>query len=361
MIVESQLIPSLTEGLFLFDADCRLVRLNPSGERLLGRSEKSMTGRTAEEVFPANAELSVLIRSAVAEGRSVAQRDFELINAGGKRFFLSLSVSLLQDPDGSPQGAVVLARDETLLREIDRSFRRADQLTTLGTLNLGMAHEIKNPLGGIKGATQLLRLELGDDHPLAENCDVILREVERIDRLLESLLSAAPREHSTFEELNIHEVLDEVIELLGHWKYAEGITYTQDYDPSLPSLKGDRNGLIQIFLNLMKNAAEAMKGSGRITIRTLIPVAAPANPLGARRGSVLEVDIEDEGPGFERPIEDVTAPFFTTKPKGVGLGLAISEQIIQNHGGSLNLENREGSGVRARVFLPLNPPEDKSP
>lgn len=289
----------------------------------------------------------------------MTQRDFELTNADGEQFFLSLSVSILQEPDGTTQGAVVLARDETLLREIDRSFRRADHLTTLATLNLGMAHEIKNPLGGIKGAAQLLRLELGDDHPLAEHCGIILREVERVDRLLESLLSAAPREHAILEELNIHEVLDEVIELMGHWKHAEQITFTRDYDPSLPAVSADRNGLIQIFLNLMKNAAEAMKGRGRIIIRTLVPVTAPTNPLGRRRGGVLEVDIEDEGPGFEQSVKELTAPFFTTKAKGVGLGLAISEQIIQNHGGSLTLENREETGARAKVILPLNPPEER--
>ncbi|UCF30285.1 MAG: PAS domain-containing protein, partial [bacterium] len=191
MSVEAHLIPSLTEGLFLFDANCRLVRLNPSGERLLGRSERSMAGTEVEKIFPRNPDLADLIRAAIGGGRSMTQRDFELTNADGEQFFLSLSVSILQEPDGTTQGAVVLARDETLLREIDRSFRRADHLTTLATLNLGMAHEIKNPLGGIKGAAQLLRLELGDDHPLAEHCGIILREVERVDRLLESLLSAA--------------------------------------------------------------------------------------------------------------------------------------------------------------------------
>lgn len=360
MTVESNLIPSLTEGLFLFDAECRLIRLNPSGERLLGRSERSVMGQSAEEIFERNPELSRLIKTAISDGRSVAQSDFELSNINGERFFVSLSVSILHEPDGTARGAVVLARDETLLREIDRSFRRADHLTTLGALNLGMAHEIKNPLGGIKGATQLLRLELGDDHPLSENCDIILREVDRIDQLLESLLSAAPREHVALEDLNIHEILDEVIELLGHWKFGEGIIFARDYDPSLPTIRGDRSGLIQVFLNLMKNGAEAMEGEGRITIRTLVPVTAPANPLGGHKRGVLEVDIEDEGPGFGQRMEDLTAPFFTTKPKGVGLGLAISEQIIQNHGGSMTLENRPETGARCRVILPLNTHEEKA-
>ncbi|MFV1956788.1 MAG: nitrogen regulation protein NR(II), partial [bacterium] len=257
MTSEHHLIPSLTEGLFLFDNEGRLVLLNPSGERLIGRSEKALLGKTATEIFPRNPNLCSILENTLNEGRSLAHHSISLANFEGNELYLSISVSVLEDHDGAIQGQVLLARDDTVLAELERSFRRADLLTTLGTLNLGIAHEIKNPLGGIKGATQLLRSELGEDSPLAENCDIILREVERIDTLLENLLSATPTEGVPLKEFNIHEVLNEVIDLMGHWEEGPSVTYVKVFDPSLPGMMADRSGLTQVFLNLLKNSLEA--------------------------------------------------------------------------------------------------------
>jgi two-component system nitrogen regulation sensor histidine kinase GlnL len=231
-------------------------------------------------------------------------------------------------------------------------------LATLGFMNLGMAHEIKNPLGGIKGAAQLLRADLEEGSPLIEYSDVILREVDRIDSLLESLLAAQPRGEIHFEELNIHEVLNEVLELLELSDETSNLTFRKHFDPSLPSIRGDRNGLTQVFLNLLKNAVEASARGGEITVRTFVPVGTPRGQMSSSRtrkkGGVLEVDVIDQGQGFDPAAGDFPAPFFTTKTKGVGLGLAITEQIIRNHEGTLLLENQEEGGAIVRVYLPLN-------
>lgn len=359
MTLESYIIPSLSEGLFIFDTEAVLVRLNPAAERFAGRSKKSLLGRSPKDIFPENSDLCDLVAGVLKENRPVTSRGVSLVSLEGTRFQLSVSLSPLQEPDGKVRGVILLASDETLLSELSRSFRRADHLATIGSLNLGMAHEVKNPLGGIKGATQLLRSELESGSPLLENCDIILREVERIDSLLENLLAAAPRENAPLNLLNIHEVLDDVLHLIKRWEEASHTTFARDFDPSLPHVLGDRNGLIQVFLNLIKNAVEASGGHGTITIRTLAPVAGPGNPAAGLRGGVLEVNIMDNGPGFGPDIDDLAAPFFTTKPKGVGLGLAISEQIIQNHGGNLLLENMTVGGARARVVLPLPDNERK--
>lgn len=355
--LESHFIASLFEGIFIFDAQEKLLRINTSGERIIGRSEKATAGVTADDLFPKNPELAELVRTSLTENRALVHSGIDYNDPGGKPLHLSVSTSPIQEPDGTVIGAALVVRDETLLKEIDRSQRRADQLATLGIMNLGMAHEIKNPLGGIKGAAQLLRSDLEEGSPLIEYSDVILREVDRIDSLLEGLLSAQPRREVHYEELNIHEVLNEVIHLLEMSDETSCLTFTKSFDPSLPPIKGDRNGLTQVFLNLFKNAVEASPPGGEVIIRTLVPVGTPRGQMPFSRtrqkGGVLEVDVIDQGQGFDPAAGDFPAPFFTTKTKGVGLGLAITEQIIRNHEGALLLENREEGGAVVRVYLPL--------
>ncbi len=358
MNLESHLTDSLVEGLFLFDTQARLVRINPSGERILGRSWKAVANMDAETVFSGNREVGEMVKAAMSENRAVVHSGLTMPGTEDRTINLSVSVSPIQEPDGTVVGAAILVRDETHLRDIDRSYRRADQLATFGVLNLGMAHEIKNPLGGIKGATQLLSSELKPESPMMEYCEVILREVERIDGLLETLLAAVPKGKLRSTMINIHEILDEVVNLLELSEEAAGLKFLRIYDPSLPTLHGDRNGLLQVFLNLLKNAVEASPAGGEISVKTQVPVGSPVGtpgtPRSGSRGGFLEVTVKDKGQGFDPDIKEYTTPFVTTKSKGVGLGLAISEQIIQDHGGSIILDNREEGGAVVRVFLPLN-------
>ncbi len=368
--LESLLTDSLLEGILIFDAEQRLVRMNPSGERIVGKSESASTGKHPSEIFDTSPEIVSLVKAALDEVRAVVQSGLTITSVDGSKFNLSVSVSPLLRSDGALEGVALLIRDETLLKELDRSQRRADQLATLGVLNVGMAHEIKNPLGGIKGATQLLKSEIADDtrqdspqgSSIDEYCDVILREVDRIDGLLEGLLAAVPRGDLRHSDINIHEILNEIVTLLDLSEDTHGLTFERIYDPSLPHIQGDRNGLTQVFLNLLKNAVEASPPGGKIIVRTLVPVGAPvgapvttaSGQKTSHRGGFLEVDVEDGGQGFDTDGKEFAAPFFTTKPKGVGLGLVISEQIVQNHGGSLTLDNREDGGAVVRVFLPLS-------
>jgi two-component system sensor histidine kinase AtoS len=236
MSLESHLTDSLVEGLFLFDTRARLVRINPSGERILGRSFRSVANEDAVKVFSGNPELGEMVKSSLSENRAVVHSGLTMTGPEGRSINLSVSVSPIQEPDGTIVGAALLVRDETILRDIDRAYRRADQLATFGILNLGMAHEIKNPLGGIKGATQLLISELTPDSPMIEYCEVILREVERIDGLLETLLAAVPREELRSTEINIHEILDEVMNLLELSEEAVGLTFLRVSERAPPGL-----------------------------------------------------------------------------------------------------------------------------
>ena len=357
--LESNLIDSLFEGLIILDGRGHVGKINPSAERILGKSQKSVSGRPVEELFPGGAGVAELARVSLAEGRTLVRSGVEFSGPGKSPLHLFVSVSCLQKPDGAIDGAVLLIRDETLLKEVDRSYRRADQLSSMDILNLGMAHEIRNPLGGIKGAAQLLSSELKPDSPLHEYCEVILREVNRIDSLIESLMAAYPKGEIDTEMINIHEVLSEALTLVQMSEKGRKMTFSKVFDPSLPPITGERNGLFQVFLNLLKNAVEASPPGGEITLRTLTPVGGPLSHFLAtekkHKGGLLEVDVMDQGHGFDPVITEFGTPFFTTKSKGVGLGLAICERIIRNHEGSLSLENRERGGAVVRVFLPMDP------
>jgi two-component system nitrogen regulation sensor histidine kinase GlnL len=370
-VEERELIPSLVEALFLFDREGRLARLNPAGERLLGRSERTCRGRDARALFPANPEVPGAVEGALREGRTVAHLAVRLARGAGEESFLALSVSPTQDAEGRVLGAVLLARDETLLQALERSFRKAGQLATLGTLALGFAHEIRNPLGGIKGATQLLAMELPPGSPLAEHCRVVLREVERIDALLESLMGLTPRDPPAFAPLDVNQLLLETVALIERWIGGGGaparppVRLQAFYGPNLPPVRGDRRALAQAFLNLLKNAVEASPPGGLVEVRSTLSTGSLLRPGSFGSAGALEAVFEDEGCGFPAGVREFS-PFFTTKPKGVGLGLVISERIVQSHGGRLVLEDRRGPdgagrGARARVILPLGPPGPAGP
>jgi two-component system nitrogen regulation sensor histidine kinase GlnL len=258
----------------------------------------------------------------------------------------------LQDGYGRPLGSILLLRDQTHRKELEEDLKRSDRLATLGTLAAGLAHEIKNPLAGIRGAAQLLRRSLVRDSSLVEYTDIMIREVDRVSFLIEQLLDLSRPARLNLTSLNIHELLDDVL-LLERETVEEGkITLRKQFDPSLPLIRGDRSQLTQVFLNLVKNALQAMDGRGCLTITTRIETDFHIRERGRKQGKFIWVEIEDNGPGIKgEDLSHIFSPFFTTKNNGTGLGLAISYRIIKEHGGLIRVESREGEGTIFRVSL----------
>ena len=204
-----------------------------------------------------------------------------------------------------------------------------------------IGHEIKNPLGGLRGAAQLLERELGNQSKLKVYTDIIVRETDRLCGLVDSM--SHTQTPLQFEHINIHEVLEHVrhltlVELSG------GIRIEQDYDPSLPQVIGDREQLIQAFMNMMLNAVEACGGSGLIKLRSRVERQVT---LGKERHmSVARIDVEDNGCGIPYDlIDQVFYPMISGNPRGEGLGLSIVHQIITRHGGKVSCESRPGRTV----------------
>ena len=221
---------------------------------------------------------------------------------------------------------------------------------------VGLAHEVRNPLGAIRGAVQLLKRELGPDSRFGEYTDVLTTEVDRVNRIIEMLLDLARPVQLRPATLNLHQLLERVALLNEEGARERGVTLLRRYDPSLPPILGDEDRLLQVFHNLVRNALDAMEGGGRLTLTTRVSL----NPLfgkmdlGAGQRSMVEAQVADEGSGIPAAVRArIFDPFFTTKDKGLGLGLAICHRILEEHRGAIQVESAEGRGTIVTCFLPI--------
>jgi two-component system nitrogen regulation sensor histidine kinase GlnL len=222
----------------------------------------------------------------------------------------------------------------------------------------GVAHEVRNPLVGIRAAAQFLEGDAAFTAGLREYTGVIIREVDRLNAIVEDLLSFASPKPVQFAPCNLNRVLEETLAVKGAALAAAGISVSRIYDPQLPPILGDPPRLHQVFLNLLRNAAEAMPGGGALTVRTRFERLSAR--LGGRAAAVAEV--ADAGPGVPPDrVPHLFNPFFTTKPRGTGLGLAISLRIVEDHGGAIEVQAGAGRGATFAVILPLAPAAGEAP
>jgi two-component system, NtrC family, nitrogen regulation sensor histidine kinase GlnL len=346
------ILTSLDDAVVVIDSRGDVFFLNQAAEMLTGTSATKMLHQSHREVFRKNPWLLEMIAKSQPPGDSSTRAEGDFITLRGRVVPVSMAVSPLQDQTGEGWGSILLLRDLTHQREMEEQLKRSDRLALLGTLAAGLAHEIKNPLGGIKGASQLIRHEVVAEPSLLEFTDVIIREADRINQLMEQLLDLSRPRELYLEPLNIHALLNHVLFLERH-AFADGkVVIRKNFDPSLPPVRGDRGQLIQVFLNLVKNSLEAMNGEGCLMVTTRMETDNHFRGPASHRGKLIRVDIEDDGPGIKpEHLPHIFSPFFTTKKTGTGLGLATCHGIIEEHGGLIRVESSEGNGAAFRVSL----------
>jgi two-component system nitrogen regulation sensor histidine kinase GlnL len=308
----------LATAVIIVDAHQVIRYLNPAAENLLGVSAYHALERPVNSMLGDCTELVRALSNALSEGASYTEHDLAL-TLNGHTLVLSATVSPLDDAHGSAvielhpaAGNVRIARDEQVMAQTQASQALLRQL----------AHEIRNPLGGIRGAAQLLEGEL-ESSDLREYTQVIIQETNRLQGLLDRLLTPAKR--PVVQPVNIHEVLERVRSLL-QAEYPR-LQFQCDYDTSLPELAGDPEQLIQAVLNIARNAAQAMNGDGRISFRTRV---ARQVTLAMKLWKLaIRVDVIDNGPGIPEAIRDTLFyPMITGKEGGTGLGLSIAQNLI---------------------------------
>jgi two-component system nitrogen regulation sensor histidine kinase GlnL len=352
-------LASLGDGLILLDLDAHVAFVSPRAEDLTGVSAAQAVGRRAEQAFAMNPWIGETVQR-LRHGEVGRTSDVgELITPFGRRVAVQLIAAPIIDALGAVVGTLLLFRDMTAQRSLDGADRDS-RVGDLAAVAAGLAHEIKNPLGGIKGAAQLLAEELGGQGNATRFTSLITREVDRVSALLEQLLELTRPPRLRLSAVNVHRILNEVLTL----ERAAGdaaLTVRLVFDPSLPEVMADEAKLHQVFLNLVKNALEATNRTGTLTVVTRIETDFHVRHAARDRGQFLSIDIEDTGPGIAaEDCQRIFTPFFTTKTSGTGLGLAVSERLVVQHGGTITIESELGRGTRVRVRLPVAAPERRS-
>jgi two-component system nitrogen regulation sensor histidine kinase GlnL len=355
MNFESVLV-GLPDAVIAVDGSRHVVFWNAATEEMTGRSARRVAGRALKEIFPADASLVRRVDETLAtgEGRSEPEASIEAVD--GREVPVSIVTAPLFDRDGRVEAAVAVLRDVSRIRQLESEVRRGETLAAAGRMAVGLAHEIRNPLGAIRGAVQLLARELPAGSSLVEYTDVLTKEVDRVNRVVEMLLDLARPVQLRLVPLNVHQLLERVAVLSQELARERGVTIVRRYDPSLPPILGDEDRMVQVIHNLVRNAIEAMRGSGSVTLMTRVSL----HPLfgkmdvGAGHRTMVEVAVIDEGAGIPSEVRGrIFDPFFTTKDRGLGLGLALCHRIVEEHHGTIQVEARKGGGTVFTCFLPV--------
>lgn len=330
----------------------RLQYLNSAGEDLLGVSQRLVLGHSLEQALPALSESRSRLEAALRDFTPYTERELSLHHANDAPVTVDCSVTPYQTELGE-RGLVLefYAIDRHLRATRDDSHQAQHELSR--QVVRGLAHEIKNPLGGLRGAAQLLEREL-PNAALKEYTRVIIGEADRLQNLVNRLLG--PNRPPRKSWMSIHEPLEHVRQLVLHQLSAR-VYLHRDYDPSIPMLEADGEQLIQVFLNIVQNAVQAITESnsentdGHITLRTR---ARRRHTLaGQSHRLVVQIDVVDNGPGIPNTrLEQIFYPMVTTRASGSGLGLSIAQSLIHAHGGVIECHSRPGETIFS-TFLPL--------
>ena len=344
------LLDNLTTATLLLNAELRLEYMNPAAEMMLAVSGQRSHGQFISELFTESTEALSSLRQAVEQAHPFTKREAQLTSLTGQTITVDYAVTPILNQGQTLLLLEVHPRDR-LLRITKEEAQLSKQETTK-MLVRGLAHEIKNPLGGIRGAAQLLARELPEEG-LRDYTNVIIEEADRLRNLVDRMLGS--NKLPSLAMTNIHEVLERVCSLVD--AESQGcITLVRDYDPSLPDVLIDREQMIQAVLNIVRNAMQAISSQnelrlGRITLRSR---ALRQFTIGhVRHRLVARVEIIDNGPGIPPELQDTLFyPMVSGRPDGTGLGLAITQNIISQHQGLIECESHAGHTAFS-IYLPL--------
>ncbi|MGE5177442.1 MAG: two-component system sensor histidine kinase NtrB [Hyphomicrobiales bacterium] len=353
-------------GVLGVDRHGRVVSANETAVRLLGFPAPDLLGEDAARVFRAPRGEGHVPPGACAKPEEA--REVELVTRSGDILPIALRLLPLEGEDGRLEGTVAVFHDLRETKSREEQWRRRDRLASIGALAAGVAHEIRNPLAGIGTSAQILKRRLPPDDPRGPFADLILEEVARLDRIVSSLLQFARPAKPMLARQAILPALDKALTLVHELAVRQDVLLTVNRADSIPEIYLDLDQILQVFLNVLMNALQALERGGAITVsvRVTRKRAVERSALGRRATDrirdrldapprdVVEIRIEDNGPGIPAAtLARVFDPFFTTRSQGSGLGLSICQSIVREHGGVISIESVVGQGTAVIIDLPV--------
>lgn len=341
------ILDNLATTVLLLQPDLRISYINPAAETMFAVSARQARGMGLMELVMGSADFEAGLRRAVESGQPYTERELQLAFPAGRQITVDCTVTpLAERPEAAHALLVEMLQVDRHLRITREEHLLAQQHATQALIR-GLAHEIKNPLGGLRGAAQLLERQLPVP-ALKEYTRIIIEEADRLQNLVNRMLgpNTLPHKRTT----SIHQVLEHVRNLV-QAEAPPGINIRRDYDPSIPPMCADPDQLIQAVLNIVRNAVQILGGEGEIVLRTRTQRQVT---IGQKRHRlVARIDIIDNGPGIPPDIlESIFYPMITGRPDGTGLGLSIAQSLVNRHGGLIECASRPGRTVFT-LLLPL--------
>lgn len=348
-----RILDAVLDGVVVVDADGRIEFVNAEACRILEISAETAAMAPLEQIVGPDHAVAKVAQAVAASGRSIIESERRVQRRFAPDVDVDVAASPLHDDDRQCSGVVIALRDRTIQRSLEEWVSERERLAAFAQIAAGIAHEVKNPLGGIRGAAELLSRRAADERG-RDAADLIVREVDRITSLVDDLMVFTQGESVVLVPVNIHRILDDVVQLLSMDPLASGVQLVRAFDPSIPDLLADADRLVQVFLNLARNGLQALEGKGTLRFETRMTLDHRLSDEHGESLPTISVVVEDDGPGIPADLLDkVTTPLFTTRSGGTGLGLAVARHWVALHGGVLRIESGAEGGARVRVSLPL--------
>jgi len=342
------------DAISVVDLEGKILYWNEGAERIYGYPKEEVLGkRLSDFLFPMDESLKeeeerllIELMSKVKEGESVPNVEVKRKTKEGKEIITSMTISPLRDAEGKVTGASRICKDVTQLKKAEERLTLAERLTSLGEISAGVAHELRNPLAGIKLNTQILLRK--KDFPERERrlLESTQEGIEKIQKIVDDMLHFAKPRPSHFKEVKINRVVEDSLTIFQTKLKRGNISLEFIKGEGLPEVWIDSHQIQQVLINLMLNAIQAMEKGGTLTLRTF-----------SDHGNQVGIEVRDTGAGIPRShLKKVFDPFFTTKSEGTGLGLSITLKILESHGATIDVESREGGGSTFTIHFAPHPP-----
>jgi len=342
----------LHASVLTLDPQGKVTYLNPAAERLLALSSNFAKGKELRQLFRDGKALLQPVKEVLQSGRTFHAHEIKVVTFQGP-VSLQVEIAPLSFP-ATHAGALLWIHELSMEQAFQEENRVLDRLSMMGTLASGLAHEIRNPLGGIRAAAQMLQRDLSSAEDL-EYAHMIISEVDRLNQLVTQLLDFSKPKKVKKSSVNINQILSELLMMQKPALDKGGISLRQEFDPSLPPVYGHEPSLKQAFLNLLKNALEAMdQKGGHLKVSTGYISDYRMQVGDGKPSPMAQVSIVDTGMGIpEENLNSLFTPFFTTKAKGTGLGLMMTQRILKEHESLLRVSSKVGEGTTFKVLLKL--------